>query len=154
MNTDSPDLKAAMLDRIRADAPRKVWTPSDFVDLASRDMTTSGKKWSEDKAHTSPQPTLYRESVKEATGEYPEKLLFDVLVSTKSPALQTITTSRTEDDLAILVRQFGIMTASIQAGIFQPAERDSWMCSMKWCGYYFTCPHIPAHRKVLPKRSA
>jgi hypothetical protein len=37
MNSDSPDLKAAMLDRIRTDAPRKVWTPSDFVDLASRD---------------------------------------------------------------------------------------------------------------------
>lgn len=37
MNSDSPDLKAAMLDRIRADTPRKVWTPSDFVDLASRD---------------------------------------------------------------------------------------------------------------------
>ncbi|MGE0765558.1 MAG: DUF6088 family protein [Hyphomicrobiaceae bacterium] len=37
MSTDSPDLKTAMLDRIRADAPRKVWTPSDFVDLASRD---------------------------------------------------------------------------------------------------------------------
>ncbi|MEH6952856.1 DUF6088 family protein (plasmid) [Nitrobacter sp. NHB1] len=26
-----------MLGRIRADAPRKVWTPSDFIDLASRD---------------------------------------------------------------------------------------------------------------------
>ncbi|GAA3842877.1 DUF6088 family protein [[Pseudomonas] carboxydohydrogena] len=26
-----------MLERIRADTPRKVWTPSDFVDLASRD---------------------------------------------------------------------------------------------------------------------
>lgn len=37
MNSDSPDLKAAMLDRIRTDAPRKVWTPNDFVDLASRD---------------------------------------------------------------------------------------------------------------------
>ena len=37
VNSDSPDLKSAMLDRIRADAPRKVWTPSDFVDLASRD---------------------------------------------------------------------------------------------------------------------
>ena len=37
MKSDSPDLKTAMLDRIRADAPRKVWTPSDFVDLASRD---------------------------------------------------------------------------------------------------------------------
>ncbi|WP_244670228.1 DUF6088 family protein [Rhodoplanes elegans] len=37
MDLDSPDLKTAMLARIRADAPRKVWTPSDFVDLASRD---------------------------------------------------------------------------------------------------------------------
>lgn len=37
MNGNSPDLKKAMLERICADAPRKVWTPSDFVDLASRD---------------------------------------------------------------------------------------------------------------------
>ena len=37
MNSAPLDLKTAMLDRIRADAPRKVWTPSDFVDLASRD---------------------------------------------------------------------------------------------------------------------
>lgn len=37
MTSDSRDLKTAMLDRIRAGAPRKVWTPSDFVDLASRD---------------------------------------------------------------------------------------------------------------------
>jgi hypothetical protein len=37
MNSDSLDLKKAMLDRIRTDAPRKVWTPTDFVDLASRD---------------------------------------------------------------------------------------------------------------------
>ena len=37
MNSGSPDLKTAMLARIRGDAPRKVWTPSDFVDLASRD---------------------------------------------------------------------------------------------------------------------
>lgn len=37
MTDDSPDLKTAILKRIRADAPRKVWTPTDFVDLASRD---------------------------------------------------------------------------------------------------------------------
>jgi hypothetical protein len=37
MGSDSPDLKTAILDRIHADTPRKVWTPSDFVDLASRD---------------------------------------------------------------------------------------------------------------------
>lgn len=36
-SSTSPDLKTTMLERIRTDAPRKVWTPSDFVDLASRD---------------------------------------------------------------------------------------------------------------------
>ncbi|MGO7135673.1 DUF6088 family protein [Rhizobium leguminosarum] len=37
MTDDSPDLKHGMLARINADALRKVWTPSDFIDLASRD---------------------------------------------------------------------------------------------------------------------
>lgn len=37
MNNISTDLKPAILARLQADAPRKVWTPSDFVDLASRD---------------------------------------------------------------------------------------------------------------------
>ncbi|MDQ0563016.1 hypothetical protein QO004_004825 [Rhizobium mesoamericanum] len=37
MVADSSDLKSVMLDRIHTDPPRKVWTPSDFVDLASRD---------------------------------------------------------------------------------------------------------------------
>lgn len=35
--SDTPHLKTTVLDRIRADVPRKVWTPADFVDLASRD---------------------------------------------------------------------------------------------------------------------
>jgi hypothetical protein len=123
-------------------------------DRKLRDLKTSGKKWTEDKAHTSPQPTIYREGIKEATGEYPDELLFDVLVNNKTPVLQTIPTTRTEEDLQILVRQFGIMTASIQAGIFAPAQSDHWCCSAKFCGYYFSCEHIPAHRKIMPKKSA
>lgn len=35
---DTPsDLKTAVLQRVKADAPRKIWTPSDFLDLGSRD---------------------------------------------------------------------------------------------------------------------
>ena len=123
------------------------------VDKALRDLKTSGKRWPEDKAHTSPQPTLYRESIKAATGEYPERCVFDVLVSNKTPVLQSIETTRSDEDLAILTRQFNIMLAGVNAGIFPPAQPDHWCCSMKFCGYYFTCPHIPAHRKILPKRS-
>jgi hypothetical protein len=37
MSADASGLRAAILERIRVDKPRKVWTPTDFVDLASRD---------------------------------------------------------------------------------------------------------------------
>lgn len=37
MSDQAPDLKAAVLQRIQTDVPRKAWTPSDFLDLGSRD---------------------------------------------------------------------------------------------------------------------
>ena len=119
-------------------------------DKALRDMKTSGKKWAESKAHTSPQPTAYREAVKTLTGEYPASIGFDVLVSTKTPTLQTLITERTGEDTAVLARQFSVMLDAIQAGIFLPAEPDAWICSPKWCGYFFTCKFISNHRKRLP----
>lgn len=119
-----------------------------------RDIKTASRKWDESKAHTSMQPTVYREAVRQVTGEYPECLCFDVLVNTKIPALQVLPTKRDADDLAIMTRKFQIMLASINAGIFQPAEPGSWMCSPKFCGYYYTCNYIPALRKTQPKKAA
>lgn len=51
MISQPSDLKTAVLKRIQTDAPRKVWTPGDFVDLGSRDavdktlqrLTTAGE---------------------------------------------------------------------------------------------------------------
>jgi hypothetical protein len=37
MRNDVLGIRATILERIRADHPRKVWTPADFVNLASRD---------------------------------------------------------------------------------------------------------------------
>jgi hypothetical protein len=37
MSDQPSDLKAAVLKRVQTDAPRKVWTPTDFLDLGSRD---------------------------------------------------------------------------------------------------------------------
>ena len=117
------------------------------ADRKLRDLKTSGKRWTEDRAHTSPQPTVYRESVLQSTGEYPDELMFDVLVNNKTPVLQTIPTSRTEEDLQILTRKFQTMIEAIRAGIFMPAEPGSWMCSPKFCGYWHTCEAIPSHRR-------
>ena len=119
-------------------------------DKSLRDLKTSGKKWAEDKAHTSPQPTVYREAVKAATGDYPVGIRFDVLVRTKTPSLQILDTSRTDEDTAVLIKQFGVMVAAVNAGIFLPAAPDAWICGPKWCGYWFSCPYISNHRKRLP----
>lgn len=123
-------------------------------DKCLRDLKTASKKWTEDKAHSSDQPTAYREAIKQRSGEYPQSISFDVLVSSKTPALQCIPTTRNDDDLAVLARKFQRMLLAIRAGIFLPAEPCAWICSPKFCGYWFTCPYVPPHRKTLPKRSA
>ena len=125
-----------------------------ILDLYTRegslhDLKTASKSWTEDKAHASLQPTLYRESVRAVTGTYPARIAFDVLVNTKKGAsLQTLETIRTDDDMRIITIQFQLMLNSIHAGIFPPAMAESWHCSPRWCGYYYTCPYIPAHRKT------
>ena len=123
------------------------------ADKALRDLKTSSRKWGQDKADASHQPAAYREAVKQVTGEYPATLCFDVLTSGKAPALQTLQTQRGSGDTTILTRKFQLMCTSIKAGLFLPAQPDHWCCSMKFCGYYFSCPYIPAHRKILPKKS-
>lgn len=120
---------------------------------ALRDIKTAARKWSQGKADTAAQPTLYRELVKADTGEYPTNLIYDIFTKTKKPAYQKLETFRSQDDFDVLKLRVKAMMASINAGIFPPAEPGHWCCSQRWCGYYFSCPHIPAHKKILPKRS-
>lgn len=124
------------------------------TDAVLHETKTSAKKWNEERVQASPQPPLYREAVNQITGSYPEKTVFDVLVKTKEPSAQQLEYVHGEEDLPILAKKFNLMLASIKAGIFLPAQPDHWCCSPKYCEFYFTCPHIPAHRKILPKRSS
>ncbi|RKY09319.1 MAG: hypothetical protein DRP56_02790 [Planctomycetota bacterium] len=122
-------------------------------DRALRDIKTSARKWPQSKADTSVQPTLYNELVKEKTGSYPERIVYDIFTKTKKPAYQVMETTRQPGDFETLKLRVKLMMQSITAGIFPPAEPGHWCCSPKWCGYYYSCPHIPAHKKILPKRS-
>jgi hypothetical protein len=120
------------------------------ADKSLRDIKTTSKKWAKGAEDASPQPTAYREAVKAFTGEEPESIQFDVLVSTAVPAYQPLPTKRTDEDTAILARHFVVMHNAITAGIFMPADPGFWGCSPKWCGYFMTCPYISIHRKRLP----
>lgn len=111
------------------------------------DLKTSAKKWPQSKADTSVQATLYNELVKKETGAYPKKISFEIFTKTKTPAHQSIETTRTKDDFKLLILRIKIMMQQITAGIFPPADPSSWACSPKWCGFYATCKYISKHRR-------
>lgn len=116
------------------------------------DIKTSKSRWSQSKANASIQATLYPRLIGEEYGQMPTRLRFDVLIKTKKPTYQPVETTRTREDWAILLRRANLMLSQIRAGIFQPADPDSWVCSSIWCGYFYLCPHISARRKIIPKK--
>jgi len=47
--------------------------------------------------------------------------------------------TRTEEDCNKLLDYIKIFIASVNTGIFKPAEPGHWLCSEKWCGYWPLC---------------
>lgn len=116
------------------------------------DLKTAARKWSQVQADSSIQATLYNELVKHHTGQYPAKLSFEIFTKTKTPAHQSVETTRMGEDFGVLIKRAQIMLNMIQAGIFPPSDPGFWGCSFRYCGYWWTCDHIPKHKKILPKR--
>jgi len=115
-----------------------------------RDLKSSEKKWPEGRVDSEIQATLYWKLVKESTGQAPNRLFYDIF--TKSGfKYQCVETERAEADFDVLVDKAKVMWKSITAGVFHPAQAGNWLCSQKWCGYFWSCKFIPAHRKILPK---
>lgn len=130
----------------------ELWLPfSGIVDVYTEDdwlpdLKTSDKKWPNGRADTEIQTTLYYELMVSRTGHYPRKISFEVFTKSKMEhwSFETI---REPDDFLILVEKAKIMLKSIKAGIFHPAQPGSFWCSVKWCGYWFSCPYISQRLK-------
>lgn len=118
------------------------------------DLKTAARKWPDKRAESSPQFTLYNELIKHETGRYPAKMSVEVFIKTKEPKHQRIETYRKPEDFDVLLKRIDTMIKSINAGIFPPAEPGAWSCSPVYCGYWWSCPHVPEYKKILPKRSA
>jgi hypothetical protein len=124
-----------------------------FLDLVTEDgrlsdLKTSARAWSQSRADSSIQASAYWRFLQEVEGKPPEKITFDVISCGKGAAkLTSLETSRTAHDWDALLLRADAMIRMVEAGIFPPAEPGSWLCGPKWCGYYWTCPYIPAHKK-------
>lgn len=105
------------------------------------DIKTSGRKWAQSRADISTQPTIYREMINQNMGHYPSRITFDIFISTKERKYQTLETTRGQDDLTVLANRTKTMLRMIQAGLFPPSDPSAWQCSVKFCGYYQTCPY-------------
>ncbi len=90
-------------------------------ELTVREFKTSGRAYSEMEAETSLQPTCYVNAVQETLG-IPPAVEYTVLVKTKTPKIQRLTTVRNEDDLARLGDIVENIERAIQANVFYPVE--------------------------------
>lgn len=107
------------------------------------DLKTASRKWSSGKEEGQLQPPIYRWLVHELYGA---ELPFTFHVVTEKEVQQVPAVTGEGEMLPILARAKA-MLSSFSTGTFLPAEPGHWMCSPKWCGYYWTCPYIPAFKK-------
>lgn len=107
--------------------------PGDPGRLEVADLKTSAAKWSESDVKNDAQLSLYTAVKRLAFGR------IDNLVSTKTPAMHRLQTTRGPRDHRNLIEDYEQTVDAIKRGIFLMAPMDSWKCTPKWCGYYAQC---------------
>lgn len=107
--------------------------PADPGRLVVADLKTSAAKWSEGDVKNDAQLSLYTAVKRLIHGR------IDNLVSTKTPALHRLPTTRGPRDHRNLIEDYEQTVDAIKKGIFLMAPMDSWKCTPKWCNYYGQC---------------
>lgn len=96
---------------------------------------TSGRAFSISEAETSLQPTCYSNATNAAFG-HSATVAYTILIKTKTPRVQRLTTVRSGDDLGRLGDLVENVERAVQAGIFYPVE-SPLNCSA--CPYRSPC---------------
>jgi len=108
------------------------------------DLKTSARKIKDVMVTRSPQLTAYALYHAGVFGHLPRKVRLEGLIDKEVPVLQTLESTRTRNDVALLLRRIDAMVAGVRSGTFGPAPFDSWKCDPRFCGFYSTCPYVPA----------
>lgn len=107
-----------------------------------RDTKTSGKRKYQGEIDRSDQLTLYALGYYKLTGGHPAGVAMDVLVGTKVPSAQVLTSTRDERDVRVFLNRVNAMLAGVKAEAFPPCALGSWCCSPKYCGYWSSCVYV------------
>lgn len=104
-----------------------------------RDTKTSKQTPPQSAIDASEQYTMYAMAVKVLDGHIP-KVYQDSLVKTKTPKIDTKESVRNQEDFKSLINRLSRFAEVIEKGVFLPARRTDWWCSVAFCGYAKTCP--------------
>lgn len=146
----APSIRPVMVEeKLEADVPG--WDVPllgildvDDTEGVTHDLKSAAKKWAAGKAEGELQPTIYT-YLKRANGFRDAGFQFDVL--THRGDYQPIGLCPRIEDMGPIVTRGNALLAAVQRGDFLPAEPGHWLCSPRWCGYWYSCPHIPEYRK-------
>ena len=106
-----------------------------------RDLKTTGRSPAKDDADKDLQLTLYALGRRLATGETESSVRKDYLVKTKTPKAVFQTSTRSINDLQVVLNRIARVAEAIEKELWLPAPIDAWWCSPRWCGYWEQCPY-------------
>lgn len=107
------------------------------------DLKSASRKWSAGKEDGQLQPPVYRWLIKEIEGQL-LPFTFHVVTEKETQLVPAVTG---EGEMEPVIARAKALINALKSGDFMPAEPGHWLCSSTWCGYYWTCPHIPAFKK-------
>ncbi len=118
------------------------------ADKVVRDLKTANRRKPEGEIHRSDQMTFYALGYRHLTGERPAGVAMDVVIDTKVPSTQVLTSTRDEKDVAVFLHRVNAMLAGVKAGSFAPAPLGAWCCSPRFCGFWASCPYVNPDRSA------
>jgi len=149
----APTVQPVLVEEfVRIELPRHTHDLNGRLDVVDdgnrvRDIKTSGRRKSQDDVDRSDQLTYYAAAASRKMGKPITDVVLDVLVDTKTPAVQRLTSTRTDADKRVFLAKLTTVMDAINKGVFPPAPVGSWWCSYKFCGYAGSCPFFNSERR-------
>jgi len=109
---------------------------------AIRDLKAMSRTPPPTAADTSDQLTTYALLYRTKFGVLPSRVQIDAVVDLKTPKAVPVVSTRTAEDLDMILRRYFAAVQGIDKGVFVPCPSDFWMCDPRYCGYYQTCEYV------------
>lgn len=113
------------------------------IDLQTKDKVITdfkiGKRKARDWEHKDLQPSFYSLLKYVTEKELP---IFKYNIIPNNGNIQELQTSRSFNDLKILILYIKLFIKDLKAGIFRPCQAGGWKCSERYCHFFTTCKYM------------